>query len=393
MLDFLKRGMKSSPRVVALDAAGDRTKKINRRARRRNGSWAAMVDSADRLVFTWSVRRKLYKHLAGQVGNGIPVEIALDKHASQLARKKKTSSARIVKDAGRLMRDGDSLAESLAKWIPADEAGLIAAAEVASVLPSSLKDLVTTKRRIRRVSVAFRNALIRPAIYTLTMYGVIWAIGKYAVPQMMQVLPPSRATGAVSVLFAAGDFAMSWMAILPPIFLLALGILIRHSLPLWRGRWRVAAESYFPFNYYRDSQGFLWLSSFVALLNAGEPDVDILKRQTRYASPWLKERLVHFRRAMEDGGSLPAALAEKPSKKHPAFAFPNPDIVEDIESFSGFPDFPEKIRGVLLEWAEDLEESTLEKAAFFGFMLEIAMYVLMGFLMYAINEITTQAHF
>src|SRR5476651_2528504 len=120
MLDFLKRGMKSSPRVVALDAAGDRTKKLNRRARKRNGSWAAMIDSADRLVFTWSVRRKLYKHLAGQVGNGIPVEIALDKHASQLARKKKTSSSRIVKDAGRLMRDGDSLAESLAKWIPAD---------------------------------------------------------------------------------------------------------------------------------------------------------------------------------------------------------------------------------------------------------------------------------
>jgi type II secretory pathway component PulF len=383
---------RSASRVVA-GSANDSARAGNRPVRKRSRRWSKVVDGADRLMFSWPVRRKLYQHLAGQVKNGVPVEVALDKHATQLARKKKTSSAKIVRDAGRSMRDGNSLADSLEKWLPLDEAGLISAAEVAGVLPVSLKELVATKRRIKRVSVAFRNAMIRPAIYLMTMYGVVWAIGKYAVPQMAQALPTSRATGSVAVLFGAGDFAMSWLAILPPLVLLAIGFGIRYALPRWRGRYRIAAESYFPFSYYRDAQGFLWLSSFVALLNAGEPDVDVLQRQTRYASPWLKERLVHFRRTMEDGALLPAALLDKPSKKMPAFGFPNPDVVEDIESVHGFPDFNEKIKEVLKEWAEDLEEVTLEKAAVFGFMMEIFMYVLMGSLMYAINQIATQAHY
>jgi type II secretory pathway component PulF len=403
MLNVFKRRPKSAvrmePRLAPASASLSRgratTKRDRGSVRKRSARWAWLVDAADRAVFSWKVRRKLYKHLAGQVGNGVPVEVALEKHASQLARANRTSSARIVRDASRLMRDGKSLADSLRNWIPADEAGFIAAAELASskVLPASLKELVETKRRVKRVAVAFRNALVRPAVYTLTMYGVVWAIGKYAVPQMTQALPASRATGAVAGLYAAGDFAMSWLAVLPPVCLLLLGLAIKYAMPRWRGRWRVYAESYFPFNYYRDSHGFLWLSSFVALLKAGKPDVDILQMQITYASPWLKERLAHCRRTMIDGALLPAALAEPAAKKMPAYGFPNPDIVSDIESFSGFPDFPEKIKAVLQEWAEDLEESTLENAALFGFLLEIVMYVVMGFLMYAINELTKQAHF
>jgi hypothetical protein len=394
MLDRVKRARaftsakSSAPTIVSGDAAPRRGKAASKRSAR----MARFVDAADKAVFNWKVRKSLYKHISAQVGNRVPIESALDKAAQKLTRKKKPSSARIVKDAGRLMRDGKTLAQSLEKWIPVDEAGLIAAAEAAGCLPQSLKELVDTKRRVKRVTKAFRNAVIRPAIYSATIYLVVWAIGKYAVPQLIQAYPPSQATGAVAVLFWASSFAQSIAGVLPPLGLLLVAWLIRYSLPRWRGPMRVKAESYFPFSYYRDTQGFIWLSSFISLFEAGEPDVDILKRQVRFATPYLKERLIHFRRVMIDGKLLPAALLAPPKKGSTAFGFPNPDIVEDIESFSGFPDFPERIKAVLKEWVDDLEESTLEYAAVFGFGLEIFMYVVMGFLMYAINEIAAHAH-
>ncbi|BCF95430.1 type II secretion system F family protein [Paraburkholderia largidicola] len=384
---MLNRIKKTSAASIVAQSSGKGTTPSKRNAR-----WARFVDAADKAVFTWKVRRQLYKHLAAQVGNSVPVETALDRHGAQLARKKKPSSARIVKDASRLMRDGKSLAQSLEKWIPADEAGLISAAESAGVLPESLKELIATKRRVKRVTKAFRNAIIRPAVYSATIYLVVWAIGKYAVPELVQAYPVSEARGAVAVLFAAGSFSQSLAALLPPAGLLLAGWVIRSALPRWRGRFRIAAESYFPFSFYRDMQGFMWLSSFISLLEAGKPDVDILKQQTRFASPYLKERLVHFRRVMVDGKSLTDALLAPSSKGAPAFGFPNPDIVEDIESFAGFADFAERIKTVLKEWVDDLEETTLEQAAVFGFSLEIFMYVVMGFLMYAINEIATHAH-
>lgn len=354
---------------------------------------ARISEAADRMMFSWEIRRRLYRHLAGQIANGIDVEIALDKHASQLARKKRPSAARIVRDAGRLMRDGKTLAEAFAKWVPLDEAGLIAAAEEAGKLPQAFKELLETKRRVRRVVTAFRNAMIRPAIYMATIYLVVWAIGKFAIPQMALAFPANRATGITAGLFWTGAMAQTLWALLPPLALLSVGWAIGYSLPRWRGRWRVVAEEYFPYSYYRDTQGYLWFSRYITLLIAGTPDVEILKQQLRYASPYIKERLRHFRRVMEDGKSFPEALLMPFGKHGKKFGFPNPDVVDDIDSFEGMGDFAERMNSVLRDWVEDLEEQTLEKAAKFGFLLEIAMYVVMGLLMYGINDISQNAHF
>jgi hypothetical protein len=93
---------------------------------------------------------------------------------------------------------------------------------------------------------------------------------------------------------------------------------------------------------------------------------------------------------MDNGASLAAALLEKGKHGLPAFGFPNPDLVDDIESMSGFPDFPEKIAQLAMQWADDLEKSALAYAKGFGFAMEIVMYTIMGVLMIAINSMSTQ---
>jgi len=74
----------------------------------------------------------------------------------------------------------------------------------------------------------------------------------------------------------------------------------------------------------------------------------------------------------------------------PPFGFPNPDIIDDIDSMAGFSDFPERISKVASIWAEDLEESTRARAARFGFWAEMVMYGLMALLMLAVNAMSDQ---
>jgi hypothetical protein len=57
---------------------------------------------------------------------------------------------------------------------------------------------------------------------------------------------------------------------------------------------------------------------------------------------------------------------------------------------AGFTDFPERISKLATQWADEIEASTLSRAAVFGFAMEMFMYMVMGLLMMAINSMSTQ---
>ena len=171
--------------------------------------------------------------------------------------------------------------------------------------------------------------------------------------------------------------------------LVALAALVVYSLPRWTGKYRVMAENYFPYSFYRDIQGYAWLMSFTALLRAGMADVAILKLQGKHASPWMTERLNAIWWRMDNGSSLPDALLAKARGGVP-LGFPNPDIVDDIASMSGFSDFPERISKIAITWAVELEESVRQKATRFGAIAEAAMYGVIALLLVSVNSMSEQ---
>lgn len=375
-------------RLAADKPINKRTKK--KVVRNKKGLSARINAAADRMAFAWPMREALYRHLSAQVGNGVTIEAALDAFRSRLQRRKKPSSDKIVADVARRMRDGSTLAAALGQWIPQDEFGVITSGELSGNLPRSLDLVVEAKRRIARVNSALKAAVITPLIYTVAVYGMLWGIGRYVTPGLEQALPKEKAQGLVAGLYAAGDFANSWWALVPPVVgAVLIGIIVR-SLPKWTGRQRITAERFFPYSFYRDIQGYTWLMSFTALLRAGMADVEILKRQAEKATPWLRERLHALWWRMDNGGSLPDVLLAKGKNGVPAFGFPNPDMVDDISSLAGFADFPDRISVLAVQWADELESSTLANAKQFGFWMEIVMYAAMGLLMVAINSMSTQ---
>lgn len=363
----------------------------NSNASRTRKSLSARITAAgDRIAFSWTVREALYRHLSAQVSNGVPVETALDSFRLRLRRRKKVSSDKIVGDIARRMRDGSTFAAAFGQWAPQDEVGVLTSGELSGNLPRSLDLLIDAKRRLARVRQGMKAAIYSPVIYLIMVYAMLWAIGTYVTPGLEQALPKAKARGLIAALFSAGDFATSWWALAPPLIFTLLTAVVVRSLPRWTGRGRIAAETFFPFSFYRDINGYTWLMSFTALLRAGMADVEILKRQSEQASPWLKERLKALHSRMFNGLSLPAALLSRGKDKMPGFGFPNPDVIDDIASMAGFADFPDRISLVAIQWADELETSTLAMAKRFGFYMEIVMYVVMGVLMVAINSMSTQ---
>lgn len=347
------------------------------------------VLAADRWAFGWPVRQGLYRHLAAQTNNGVTVETALDTYRGRLQRRGQVSSDKIVADIARRMRDGSTLASAMGKWVPHDEVGVIESGEVSGNLGAGLELIIDAKRRLVGVRRALKSALMTPMVYVVAVLGVVWMIGQL-IPQFEQSLPREKATGLVSGLYAAAEFANSWWLLLPPVILALIVAAVNYSLPRWTGPYRIKAEKIFPYSFYRDINGYTWLMAFAALLKSGQADVEILKRQKKVASPWLYERIHFVWWLMDNGASLGDALLAKGKNGMPPFGFPNPDIVDDIASTSGFSDFTDRIVVIAKQWADDLEEETLMKARAFGLAAELFMYMVMGLLVVSINAMTSQ---
>lgn len=361
------------------------------KTKKRTSSLMVKITAAgDRMAFSWKIRESLYRHISSQVSNGVPVESALESFRERLIRNKKMSSDKIIVDIGRRMRDGATLAGAIGKWAPADEVNIVSSGELSGNLAKALDLIIEAKNRIARVNKALKSAMISPGIYLAAVYGMLWAIGHYVTPGLELALPKARATGMVYALYVGGDFLNTLWAILPPIIFIIIVFIVVKSLPKWTGPKRISAENYFPYSFYRDINGYTWLMGFTALLRAGMADVEIVKRQIEGTSPWLRERLYAIWWRMENGKSLPAALLEKGKKSSPSFGFPNPDIVDDISSLAGFPDFPEKIAMLATQWSESLESATLAKAKALGATMEMIMLAVIGVLMVAINSMSTQ---
>jgi|SRR6516165_3663865 type II secretory pathway component PulF len=338
-------------------------------------------DSLDRMAFSWAVREDFYRHMSGQIRNEISQIAALERFEKRLRRRKKSSSAEIIRDVIRRMKNGSQLAVALQKWVPSDEALILLGGENAGQVSDAFDLIIDSKLRVRTVRRTLISALITPTVYLVALYGLVWAVGEYVLPTVSMVVPASQATGTAKLLFTLGDAATSPWVLLPIGVLGAILGWISWSLPNWTHPLRVKAEDFFPYSFYRDIQGFIWILTFAAMLKAGMSDTKILDDQTRYASPWLRQRLVAVRRRMLNGDSLAKALIGT------RYGFPNPDMIDDIESMSDFTDFPERIAVRVRQWADELQYKTTKNVKVMGFAFDILMYALILVVLVGINGI------
>lgn len=338
----------------------------------------------NRFAFNWQVRSGLYRHLSVQVGNNVNQIAALDTFRRRLERDKRKSSIHVINDVIRRMRNGAQLSVALRLWVPLDEALIISGAETAGDIGAAFDLLLQAKERTANVRRTALSAFTTPVIYLCAIYGMLWAIGMYFLPSIQQTMPASKARGMGAVLYALGAFATSlWMLL--PLALIAVGVIwVLWALPNWTSPRRMMLERFFPFNFYRDIQGYVWLLTFASMLRAGVSDTKILLDQSRLGSPWLNQRLLAIRRRMVNGEGLASAL------RNSRFSFPSPEVIDDITSMADFDDFPVRIMKRTVQWADDMERTVKVRIRSLGFVFDMLMYGLILFVLLGVNSLSVQ---
>lgn len=338
----------------------------------------------ERVFFGWSVRQELYRHLTVQIENNISEVAALQLFHKRLIRRKKKGSARIVSIVARRMRDGVSLSAALRAFVPADEALVIMGGETAGQVGQSFALILDAKERLSGVRKTMVSAFVTPFVYLCAIYGLLWFVGSYVLPTVDKIVPAGQITGLGTMVVAMGAAATSLWAIVPGVALLAGVAWMIWAFPRWTGSLRVKFEQWFPFNFYRDIQGYVWILTFSSMLKAGVPDTQILGDQAALASPWLQERLVGVKQKMGNGASFANALIATGK------GFPNPDLIDDIQSMSGFLDFPDRMRKRALQWSDELQWTTMARVKAVGFIFDMVMYAIMLIVLGGINSMTSQ---
>lgn len=345
-----------------------------------------------RKAFNWKARKPFYLHMAAQVGNGIPILSSLQDYKKRADRKKLVKLVKILNDIIQKMQNGNTFADSILPWIPNNEAFAISSGEMSGRLPVTMTRIVESNERMGRIKNTLLNAATTPGIYLVAIYGFLFVMGNNVVPSLAGSVNPERATGSVAALFALGDFFTSVWAFVPLILIGLLIMLVVYSFPRWTGKGRIIADQYFPYSFYRDTEGYNWLLSFLGLLDAGMADTKVLERQIKHATPWMKERLIAIKSALEDGKKLSVALdptIDGAKSKRPSYGFPNPDMIDNIASMYSFPDFTERIFNISNDWIANLEREISSMAKLIGFIAELVMYAIIGFLIVAINSMST----
>lgn len=334
--------------------------------------------------FSWTVRSALYRHMSVQISNGINQIAALAAFKRRLQREKRKSAIYVVDDIIRRMRNGAEISAALRAWIPVDEVLIISGAESAGHVDTAFELLLQAKDRTSNVRRSMVSAFTTPVVYLVAVYGLLWAIGMYFLPSIQNAMPESKAQGMGAALYAMGNLATSLWMLLPIVIIACSVSWILWALPNWVSVYRKIADRFYPFNFYRDIQGYVWLLTFASMLQAGMSDTKILLDQSRLGSPWLNQRLVAIRRRMVNGEGLASAL------QNVRFNFPSPEMIDDITSMVDFDDFPARIMKRTVQWADEMERTVKARTRMLGFVFDIIMYALILFVLLGMNSLSTQ---
>lgn len=342
------------------------------------------------IAFGWKTREAFYSQIIAQHANGVSLQMCLELFERRATRNRAMYLAGIARAMRSAMNNGYDFAEAVAPWVPREETSQIAAGVLGNNLTSALETLIESREMIKGITAHIRAALITPAVNLLigVLFFVFMAVS--IVPQFQGIVPRSAASGSVAALYALSAFAVSfWFWGFITLVVLA-GAGVWFALPRWTGPSRVIADRYFPFNLYREFQGYLWLSSYVSIVGAGVREVRALDIQAERSSPWMAERLHLIGSDMASGSSLPEALFRK-RYAGSGFDFPSPEIVETIEAIHGFEDFPVRMSGVLKRWIHEFASRVRSVGTIVGVVGSVMTYGVIMFITIASVNLQNQA--
>ena len=327
------------------------------------------------------IKHSIYDKLAVQLEYGINLKESITSLAKRAARNKNAALELVLDDIKSCIANGQTFAGSMRKWIPESDHAIIVSAERAGKIPAALKLIIKMDNMKSELLSEFISGLIGPGILFLSVYGLLYYMGRYALGSILKLIT-GKITGSAVILISLSNFTDSPWIFLLPLFLFAITGAVFYSFPRLTGPIRKELDKLFPYSLFRRYSGAVWLIGFSGLIGSGITEVNALKEMAKYSNDYLKERLKSFAIGMQNGMNIGEAMQIS------NYNYPDADVVDDISVFSNFPNFSEKLNMIAQQNINSTRRSIKTVSALIQAFIYILLYAVIIFIVVAVFSLT-----
>lgn len=299
--------------------------------------------------FATGTRINFYEGLQNLIENGISVNDSLKELYgvwSYQGKKSNEPLALVTKDLMIQLTNGVPLSQALSRWVPYEEASLLAAGEQSARLPDAIDDIIRVIKAKQQIVGAVVAATAYPLFLCIPMCFLLWMVATELVPGMSRFSDPEKWTGSAWMLYQLSAFVTGY-GILFAVLLIASLVAIVVSLPRWTGRIRALVDRGPFYSTYRMVHGSTFLLNLAVMMKASIPPYTALEMLAEYANPWLRERIRGALYGIRMGSNLGAAFEDA------GYNFPDKKAIQFVRILAAREGFEKAINNYAQRWLAD----------------------------------------
>ena len=338
-----------------------------------------------RKTFSTGERRDLYEDLAFLLDNNKTLEVALNdvlNVATDFGQKRDNGTAMCMRDCIRALHSGQSIDVGLAEWVPVNEIALIGSGVKDGQLAGALRRAIKIVERSGTMRAEFFSTLTYPLCLIFTMFFMMYMCTSQFIPALERVAPREGWHGTLYWFATLSEFFVHNALLLGGGGVLLVGWIV-WSLPNLTGHTRKKLDSIMPWSLYRDMQGVAFMMNLAALMRANLKTLETLQVLSRYATPWLLERIQATELEINKGAHLVLAL------KNTRLNFPSKECVNKLVLLTSGDNAEGIIENFAQEWLKKTRANIKSKIS----RISVVCFALVGsylFLMlFASQQITS----
>lgn len=298
--------------------------------------------------FSNQARLKIYRKIASLMRNRFSLMNALDMlhdGASNGGKNPDEPMAIAIASWAKALQNGLPFSDALKGWAPDRERLMLSVGDV-SDLEGALMNLIRVTEGSTKMIRPIIGAIAYPSFLFMMAILIIYGIGVYMVPPMIDAAPTVRWRGMALTLVNLSDWISNYWLIafasLP-----AVMALIYFTIGIWTGKIRAIIDHIPPWSLYKVFTGISWLLALSALVKGGTPVSTALRALRRDSSRYLKERIDKTLVFINNGDNLGQALSKT------GLDFPDKEIIGDLKIYSELDNFEEALEALANDWLEE----------------------------------------
>ncbi|MBR6327602.1 MAG: type II secretion system F family protein [Alphaproteobacteria bacterium] len=332
-----------------------------------------------------SNRLKIYRKLASLLRNRFSLMDALDMLHDGLTNGGKNPGepmALAMASWGRALQNGLPFSDALKGWAPDRERLMLSVGDVSN-LENALLNLIKVSEGSTKMIRPIVSAIAYPSFLFMMSVLIIWAIGVYMVPPMLEAVPGLHWTGTGKTLVDLSEWVQkNWLLAFSVFPIVAL--IIYSTISVWTGSLRTKFDKIPPWSLYKIFVGITWLLALSALVKGGVPVSVAMQSLKRDASRYLIERIDGALKFIKNGDNLGQALSKA------GHQFPDKEIIADLKIYAELDNFEEALENLANNWLEESVYMIEQKAEILNMVAILTVAAIIAWAVFGVFDMQDQ---